>query len=154
MKSTDDILSLYRQRVTYYGPLQAAMRHIQAIYHNAAEIPLPDMDRSETPSVPNLLAQGVDQMAGRITSVVPTITFSSMKPGMRTYDRRASDAARTIQGWWESDRLPLKMKQRGRHLIAYAMAPNVMRWDPKDHRPTWHTPPPPETPPPTSSPAR
>jgi hypothetical protein len=139
MKSTDDILSLYRQRVTYYGPLQAAMRHIQAIYHNAAEIPLPDMDRSETPSVPNLLAQGVDQMAGRITSVVPTITFSSMKPGMRTYDRRASDAARTIQGWWESDRLPLKMKQRGRHLIAYAMAPNVMRWDPKDHRPTWHT---------------
>ena len=138
MKSAADIIDLYRQRVIYYAPLQAAMRQIQTIYHNNADIPLPDMERSEQPSVPNLLAQGVDQMAGRITSVIPQVTFASMKPGTRLYDRKAQTAARTVQAWWQEDRVPLKMKQRGRHLLAYSMAPVTIRWDKDGHHPTWH----------------
>mgnify|MGYP003664248209 FL=1 len=89
------------------------------------------------PSVPNLLAQGVDQMAGRITSVTPSISFASIKPGVRNSDRRASTAGRTISGWWQEDRLPMKMKQRGRQQIAYGMAPCIIRWNSKDKRPTW-----------------
>ena len=138
MKSAADIVSLYRQRMTYYAPLQGGMRHIQAIYHNQAQIPLPDMDRIEQPSVPNLLAQGVDQMAGRISSVVPQVAFASSKPGVRLYDRKAVTAARTIQGWWQEDRVPLKMKQRARHYLAYSMAPVSIRWNPKEEQPTWH----------------
>ena len=137
MKPVAEILDLYRTRKLLYEPLHAKMRVIQNIYNGTAEIPLPDIERVEMPSVPNLLAQGVDQMASRITSVTPQVQFSSMKPGIRRYDRRASDASRVVTGWWESDKLMMKMKQRGRRLIAYGMSPVVVRWDFEEHRPTW-----------------
>ena len=135
--TVEQIIELYRQRATYYAPLHSKMRTIQSIYNGTMEIPLPDMEQSSMPSVPNLLAQGVDQMAGRITSVVPAVTFASIKPGVRSYDRTAVTAAKTIEGWWQMDRLQMKMKQRGRHLIAYGMSPVIIQWDDEEKRPTW-----------------
>jgi hypothetical protein len=135
--NAQEVIQLYRQRLSFYGPLHQKMKIIQAIYNGTMEIPLPDMEESTMPSVPNLLAQGVDQMAGRITSVIPSVNFASMKPGVRVSDRRAMTASRTICGWWQSDRLSMKMKQRGRHQIAYGMSPVVIRWNNKDKRPTW-----------------
>jgi len=132
-----EVLGLYKQRLNYYGPLHQKMKIIQSIYNGTMEIPLPDMEESTMPSVPNLLAQGVDQMAGRITSVTPSVNFSSMKPGVRSSDRRASTASRTVTGWWQSDRLSMKMKQRGRHQIAYGMSPVVVRWNNIKKLPTW-----------------
>ena len=138
MKTIEEVLNLYKQRLTYYDSLHGKMRTIQGIYNGTAQVPLPDMERNDMPSVPNLLAQGVDQMSGRITSVTPSINFASAKPGVRQYDRTAQTAGRTIGGWWQMDRWSMKMKQRGRHLIAYAMAPTVIRWNEEEHRPTWH----------------
>lgn len=135
--NAQEVIQLYRQRLSFYGPLHQKMKIIQAIYNGTMEIPLPDMEESTMPSVPNLLAQGVDQMAGRITSVVPSVNFASIKPGVRVSDRRALTASRTVTGWWQSDRLSMKMKQRGRHQIAYGMSPVVIRWNNKDKRPTW-----------------
>ena len=137
MINTDEILARYKQRVNFYGPLHSRMKMIQSIYNGTMEIPLPDMEQNAMPSSPNLLAAGVDQMAGRITSVVPSVNFASVKPGQRQSDRTAIAASRVITGWWQADRLPMKMKMRGRHLIAYGMSPVVMRWDAKEHRPTW-----------------
>lgn len=137
-RTLEDILLLYKQRKTLYEPLHAKMREIADVYNGKAEVPLPDMERTEQPSIPNLLQQGVDQMAGRITSVTPQITFASQKPGTRMYDRRAKAAADALGGWWQMDRVMLKQKQRGRRLVAYAMAPTVIRWDYKEHRPVWH----------------
>lgn len=131
------ILELYRDRKAAYTPLHGKMRLIADIYNGRARVPLPDMDRDEMPSVPNLLAQGVDQMACRITSVMPTVSFASMKPGVRKYDRNARNASRTVTGWWQQDRMKLKQTQRGRRIIAYGMAPAVVRWNHEDHRPTW-----------------
>ena len=133
--TVDEILTLYRQRLNYYGPLHSKMKLIQSIYNGSMEVPLPDMEQNQMPSTPNLLAAGVDQMAGRITSVIPSVNFASIRPGVRKYDRIAQTAGRTVTGWWQEDRLPMKMKQRGRHLIAYGMSPVVIRW--KDDRPTW-----------------
>lgn len=138
MRSPEAILDLYKTRKATYALLHSKMQTVADIYNGKATVPLPDMEREDTPSIPNLLAQGVDQMAGRITSVIPQVTFSSVRPGVRLADRRAQDASRVIQGWWQTDRLPIKMKQRGRRMIAYGMAPVVMRWDYKDHRPIWH----------------
>lgn len=135
--TVEEIISLYKQRLSFYGPLHQKMKLIQSIYNGTMEVPLPDMEDSTMPSVPNLLAAGVDQMAGRITSVVPSVNFASIKPGQRDSDRRAVTASRTITGWWQEDRLPMKMKQRGRHQIAYGMSPVVIRWNKKDERPTW-----------------
>jgi len=138
VRTIEEILTLYKQRVQYYGPLQSKMRMIQQVYNGQFQVPLPDMEDNALPSAPNLLAAGVDQMAGRITSVTPAVTFASTKPGVRAADRRALTASRTVTGWWQNDRLPMKMKQRGRHLIAYAMSPVVVRWNSKEHTPTWH----------------
>jgi hypothetical protein len=135
--NVEEIISLYKQRLNFYGPLHQKMKLIQSIYNGTMEVPLPDMEENAMPSVPNLLAAGVDQMAGRITSVVPSVTFASVKPGVRASDRRAATASRTVTGWWQEDRLPMKMKMRGRHQIAYGMSPVVVRWNYKDKRPTW-----------------
>ena len=137
MKTTQEILNLYKQRIILYGPLQGKMKLIQSIYNGTMAVPLPDMEEASMPFAPNLLAQGVDQMAGRITSTSPNISFASAKPGVRTSDRRAATAARTISGFWQTDRVPLKMKQRGRHLIAYGLSPCVVGWNSKANRPTW-----------------
>jgi len=137
MKTVDDILALYKSRSAYYSNLHSKMRTIQSIYNGSMEVPLPDMERSDMPSAPNLLAQGVDQMAGRITSVIPSVTFASAKPGARLADRNAQNAARTVTGWWQEDRVPMKLKQRGRHFIAYAMSPVHIRWNPRENLPTW-----------------
>jgi hypothetical protein len=114
------------------------MRMIADVYNGRAEVPLPDMEREERPAIPNLLQQGVDQMAGRITSVTPQVQFASAKPGIRKADRNAHAASQTVTGWWQSDRVMMKQKQRGRRLIAYGMTPTVLRWDYKEHRPVWH----------------
>jgi len=135
--NSEAILELYRDRKVAWAPVHQKMMMIADIYNGRAKVPLPDMDRDELPSVPNLLAQGVDQMAGRITSVMPVPAFSSEKPGTRKYDRIASDASRTVAGWWQSDRFKLKMTQRGRRMIAYGMAPVVIDWNYDEHRPTW-----------------
>ena len=137
MRSPDEVLALYTERLRFYTPVHAAMRAISDIYEGTATINLPDMDRDESPSVPNLLAQGVDQMAGRVASVTPQVSFASDNPGQRTADRRAATARRTVQGWWQVDRLRLKNKQRARHILAYAWGPTTLRFDHKLHRPTW-----------------
>lgn len=137
MKTAEEILSLYKQRLNFYGPLHSRMRMIQSIYNGSMQVPLPDMEQNAMPAAPNLLAAGVDQMAGRITSVIPSINFSSTKPGVRSADRTALAASRVVSGWWQEDRMSMKMKQRGRHLIAYGMSPVVIRWDHKEQLPTW-----------------
>lgn len=137
MKTPEEIVNLYKQRLVFYGPMHSKMRMIQSIYNGTFEVPLPDMEQNSMPSAPNLLAAGVDQMAGRITSVTPSVVFASAKPGVRAYDRTARMAGRVITGWWQEDRLTMKMKQRGRHLIAYGMSPVVVRWDAKRNLPTW-----------------
>ena len=137
MRSVDDILMLYKQRVTLYGNLHGKMRTVQDIYNGTAQIPLPEVERNTPASIPNLLAQGVDQMAGRISSVTPQVVFSAKDPHKRSEHRRSVTASRVVGGYWQSDRLMMKMKQRARHLIAYGMSPCVIRWDYKKRTPTW-----------------
>jgi len=138
VKSVDHILDLYRQRVNFYGGLHAKMRQVQSIYNGTARVPLPEVERNEAASVPNLLAQGIDQMAGRIASVTPNVTFSPKSNSNRREQRRAMTAGRVLYGYWQTDRLSMKLKNRARHMIAYGMSPVVIRWNPKTNTPTWH----------------
>lgn len=137
MRSSDDVLTLFHERKKFYQPLHAGMAEVASIYDGTASVALPDLGRDEPSSVPNLLAQGVDQMAGRISSVTPNVTFASENLGQRTADRKAITASNVVTGWWESDRLPMKMKNRARSLIAYGLAPTVVRFEPTRKMPTW-----------------
>lgn len=134
----DHLLDLYHVRNSHFSAMHAGMRKVDAIYAGEHTVTIEDLDKNEKAAVPNLLKQGVDQMAGRIASVAPQVFFASERPGTRAADRRAVTAQRTVGGWWEADRLMLKMKTRARHLIAHGLSPVVIRYDHRTHRPTWH----------------
>ncbi len=136
--NAESIVALYTERKASLAGLHSKMREVAGIYNGTVKVPLPDMDRTEKTSIPNLLAQGIDQMAGRINSTTPVVTFASSKPGVRKHDRNALASSRVISGWWQEDRLRLKMGTRSRRLIAYSQAPVVVRWKHEEHRPTWH----------------
>ncbi len=135
MPTAADVQELFVQRKRYHQDLHLAMREVRDIYENKERINLPEVDKDIASAVPNLLAQGVDQMAGRIASVPPNFLFASENPGNRAADRRADQARRVVGGWYQKDRVALKMRQRARHLIAYGMSPVVVRFDTKLHRP-------------------
>lgn len=117
--------------------MHAAMRQVKDIYEGTATVPLPDTGMDQGAAVPNLLAQGVDQMSGRVASTSPMAAFA--EGSTRRSQRQARTAARVIGGWWQNDRLGQKMKHRARHLIAYGMAPVVVRLDSRTKLPTWQT---------------
>lgn len=137
MRSPEAIFALYNERASSLQPVHAAMRAVKDIYEGNAIVPLPDMNSTEQASVPNLLAQGVDQMSGRVASTMPMVAFAS-GPNRRA-QRKAKTAERIISGWWQNDRLSQKMKHRARHLIAYGMAPCVVRLDARTKLPVWQT---------------
>jgi hypothetical protein len=133
----EDIVALYESRRKHYQPIHAAMIEVQSIYDGRMAINLPDVPDDIATSVPNLLAQGVDQMAARIASTSPQPWFSPDLPGNRPAERRADTARRVISGWWQEDRHGLKNKVRARRLVAYGMSPVSIRFDAKCYRPTW-----------------
>lgn len=135
MQTPESIFALYTERARGLSDLHRAMREVKDIYEGKATVPLPDMGRDEKSSVPNLLAQGVDQMAGRIASTMPVPTFAA--GDSRRSERKAKTAERVVSGWWQNDRLSQKMKHRARHLIAYGMAPTVIRLDTRTKLPVW-----------------
>lgn len=136
-RDADEIRDLYTAREKWYRPVHEAMEKIRRVYDGEAELHIKELEREEGASVPNLLAQGVDQMAGRIASSTPYATFASQKPGQRASDRRADTARNTVQGWWEADRHAIKRRIRSKYLIAFGMGPAIVQYDFKRKRPTW-----------------
>lgn len=134
MLGKEAICDLYGERRRHYQPVLAGMQRVKQSYEGNLVVNLPEVDGFSSPPVPNLLQQGVDQMGGRIASVIPEIDVLPYRAS-RTEERRASTASRVFGGWWAMDRLPLKMHLRARHLVGYGANATVLNW--KDHRPCW-----------------
>lgn len=127
--SAKDVTALYAERVSSQAPMHEAMLQFKAVYDGYLNINLPEMDKNMPSGVPNLAAQGVDQMAGRVAQTSPQFTFSPRDWTVRLQVRRAQTAGNVIAGWREMDRHKVKMAQRARHWFAYGMAPEVVTWD-------------------------
>ena len=136
MYDADTICDLYETRRRLYSSVQQGMEVVKKVYEGELVIHLPEVDGFEKPPVPNLLAQGVDQMSGRIASVSPLITVRPAFTSRRD-ERRAQTASRVLGGWWAMDRYPLKLHTRARHLTAYGATTAAITWDRTNHRPTW-----------------
>ena len=139
MLGKEQICDLYEERKRSYGRVLGGMGRVRTAYEGDLVVNLPEASEHEKPPVPNLLQQGVDQMGGRIASVIPDIRVLPEKMGrledQRREDRRASTAARVVGGWWAEDRLPLKMHLRARHLVGYGASACVLTW--QAGRPSW-----------------
>jgi hypothetical protein len=125
--SVEEICAAYKQRSELAGPMLAQMREVREVYNGDLAIPLPEMDRNEKAAIPNLLQQGIDQTGMRIASTMPMVWYPPVTPGDRASEKRASTRRKATLGWWQENRLPLKMRRRARYLIGYASSPVILR---------------------------
>ena len=131
MPSVEDIVGMLLERKQAQSPLLHNMARLRDAYNGDIIVPLPEMDRQEQAAVANLISTGLDQSAMRISSVMPNLYFPAVKPGDRASEKRASTRKDATLGWWEANKMPLKLRRRARHMIGYASSPVVLRPDRK-----------------------
>lgn len=129
--SIEEIAYILGEREQQQGPMINAMRQLRDTYNGDLIIPLPEIDRKEKPAIANLITQGLDQSAMRIASTMPNVYYPALKEGDRASEKRAAIRKRATLGWWEANKMPLKMRRRARWLIGYASSPVILRPDTK-----------------------
>lgn len=129
--SLDSIVALLEERKRAQSPVISRMQKLRDAYNGDIIIPLPEMDKSEASAVANLIATGLDQSAMRIASTYPNCFYPALEPGNNASEKRANTRRRATLGWWEANKLPLKLRRRARLMIGYASSPVVLRPDPK-----------------------
>lgn len=120
MLAADDIVGLWKERQKAQSPLFARMRKVRDQYNASWVTPLDEIDREVQVSVANLLLQGIDQLARRVSSILPTPDYHPVRPGVEADEKRARIRTMATVGWWEANRMGLKLRTRARHLLAYA----------------------------------
>jgi hypothetical protein len=93
------------------------MREIIDIVNGDVIIPMPELDASEKPAVANLLAQGVDTLAIRTSSVLPDLRFP---PTGKTEAelQRSHDAREAELAIWDQNNMDVKFGRSARHYHA------------------------------------
>jgi hypothetical protein len=119
-KAAAQIVSMYQDRRKERGALFGRMEEIRRHYNG--DIIVPELDEMEKPAIPNLIAQGIDQFAMRVASVMPDITYMPVRPGIQVSENRARDRRLANLGWWDMNKMNTKLRRRARHLTAYGMS--------------------------------
>jgi len=127
----EEIAAILGERQAKQGPIIDSMRQLRDAYNGDLVIPLPELDRREKSAVANLITTGLDQSAMRIASTMPSVYYPALEEGNRASEKRASTRKRATMGWWEVNKMQLKMRRRARWLIGYASSPVVLRPDTK-----------------------
>src|SRR5213076_3408311 len=136
MLNPGELLALYNLRAKSQLTWHAMMREIGNIYAGRTTVSLPEKDEADPAAVPNLLGQGLDQLAGRANSTTPMWLYAPEDPASKRSVDRAKQAAKVLGGWYQLDKYPtIKGIRRYRHLFAYSMSPVYLRWDEPRHMP-------------------
>ena len=137
MKSSEDIIGLLKERESSLEPSFARMRRVKSAYNGDIVVPLPELDDNEQVAVANLLAQGLDQTAMRVASVMPDVVMPPVKDDQKQAEKRASTRRRAVIGWWEHNKMDIKLSKRARHMLGYACSPVSLRFNPQTGIPEW-----------------
>jgi len=129
--SIEEIAAMLAERQAKQGPIIDSMRNLRDAYNGDLVIPLPELDRREKSAVANLITTGLDQTAMRISSTMPNVFYPALEEGNNASEKRARTRKRATLGWWEANKMQLKMRRRARWLIGYASSPVVLRPDMK-----------------------
>ena len=126
----DEIIDEFRVRKEARGTLIQYMKEARDHFNGDVVIPLPEMSEDEKPAVANLMAQGLDQTAMRIASVLPNLHYPPMVPG-KDKSRGSEDWAYRRKmanlGWWQESQLNLKLRRVARWLVGYSTSPMMVR---------------------------
>ena len=137
MIEADEVVQkLDRRRMNQQDSI-SRMAAIRDAYHGDVIVPLPEVEESEAASVANLLNQGLEQLALRISSVTPDVICPPRDESKKSEQRAAKNRRRAIFGWWEATQMDMKMGQRARHLLGYSQSYAWVRWNPKSQVPMW-----------------
>jgi hypothetical protein len=135
----EQIVQWYRSRRSAQNPQRARMAEIRDIYNGDVQVPLPELDRNEQAAVANLISQGLDQMAMRIASTLPSVIYQPVTPGAQRSEQYARTRALANYSWWQQNRFDRLQRKRARWLVGYAAAPVVMRPNFRKEIPAWQT---------------
>jgi hypothetical protein len=134
-----DIARIYGDRQQAQHPVIAQMEKARAHYRGEIVVPLPELDKNEVPAVANLFAQGLDDYGRRIASTTPDVTCPPTDPRQVGSRRKAETRRKATLGWWEANRVELKLYRRARLFVGYGMSPVVLRPDFDRGIPKWET---------------
>lgn len=141
-KAAAQIVTMYQERRRERGGLFGRMEEIRRHYNGDIIVPLPELDEMEKPAIPNLIAQGIDQFAMRVASVMPDVSYMPVRPGIQVSENKARDRRLANLGWWDMNKMSTKLRRRARHLTAYGMSavtisPVSLYHDDKRNMPHW-----------------
>ncbi len=137
MRTVEEIVAMFTARKKATGPVMERMREVREMTRGELIVPLNELDRNARASVANLATQGIDQMAMRVASVLPSPYFPPLKDGVEQSAKMARMRKRAMESMWDHNRFDLKMRRRARLLLAYGTSPIVLKPDFKKNMPTW-----------------
>ena len=137
MKTVEEIVALYKDRVETQGPVLRQMREVRQLANGDVIVPLNELDRNTKSSVANLLVQGLDQMSMRVSSTMPSPYFPALREGQDRSMKMARDRKRAMLGIWDQNRMNMKMRMRARHLLAYSSSPVYLKPNFDKRIPEW-----------------
>jgi hypothetical protein len=137
MKSVEEIVALYKERLDAQGPILNQMREVRQLANGDVIVPLNELDRNTRSSVANLLVQGLDQMSMRVSSTMPSPYFPALREGQDRSMRLARDRKRAMLAIWDGNRMNMKMRRRARHLLAYSNSPVFIKPNFDKRIPEW-----------------
>ena len=138
MITAEEIVDLYYSRKNAHSGIKDRMSHIRDHYNGDVVVPLPEIDSTESAAVANLLAQGLDQTAMRVASVLPDIVCPPSDDSSKQARKHSQIRRKAMFGWWQNSTMDLQLAKRARHLIGYSQTITQIRFDPKSGVPTWH----------------
>lgn len=136
-RSAEDIYELYRTRQMNMGADFERMRLVQATMDGEIAIPLPELSKNEQSSVANLALRGMTQLSQRTSSISPTLSFPSTRPGINVRDTYARNRLRIMSGWHNDNRMRRVLGKRSRHFLAYASSPVIIKPNLQTGLPQW-----------------
>ena len=123
MISAEQVAQLYHQRRMERQPYFNRMDEVRRHYNGSVVVPLPELDELEKPAVANLVAQGIDQFAMRVASILPDISYPALRPGIQASETKARERRLANLGWWDMNKMGTKLRRRARYLTAYGCEP-------------------------------
>ena len=137
MRSLDEIVELYHQRRLAAGPVHEQMRRVRDLANGDVVVPLNELDRNAKTNVANLLVQGLDQMSMRVSSTMPSPFFPPVKEGSENAKKMARMRKKAVLGFWDENKMQMKLRRRARHLLAYSSSPVFIKPDFATLTPKW-----------------
>jgi hypothetical protein len=113
------------------------MRKVRTLANGDIIVPLNELDRNSKANIANLLVQGLDQMSMRVASTMPTPFFPPLKEGSERAKSYAGIRRKAMLSIWDQNKMPMKMRRRARHLLAYSQSAVVLKPDFRTLTPKW-----------------